>query len=287
MENEISQTPPIYMVAKSADGDSKAARSWAWLAFTGIKLFRGALGLLALTAVWSLVSSSSEYLPGPLVTFRAAVELFADPFYVRNSNDVGIGWQLWASLQRVALGFGLAACIGIPVGFMIGRFPVLRDMAQPIISFLKPVSPLAWLPIGLAVFKAAHPSAIFVITITSVWPMIINTAFGVAAIPQDYLNVARVLKLSEFKVFTKILVPAALPFVVTGMKLSIGVAWLVIVAAEMLTGGVGIGFWIWDEWNNLNMAHIIIGIFVIGAIGLVLEVLLETLYRRVSSAERT
>ena len=185
-----------------------------------------------------------------------------------------------ASLQRVGVGFGLAALIGIPLGFMIGRFQFLDDMTSPIISLLRPVSPLAWLPIGLLVFKAANPAAIWTIFICSLWPMIINTAVGVRQIPQDYMNVAKVLNLSEWKIFTKILFPAVLPFVLTGVRLSIGVAWLVIVAAEMLTGGVGIGFWVWDEWNNLNVQHIIIAIFTVGIVGLLLEFAIVALARR-------
>ncbi|MBY0576654.1 MAG: nitrate ABC transporter permease [Gallionellaceae bacterium] len=229
------------------------------------------LGLLLLVVVWAFVAQTTEYLPSPAKTWLSALEIFGDPFYDRGLNDKGIGWQLWASLKRVFEGFGLAALIGIPLGFMVGRFDALQRMMNPVISLLRPVSPLAWLPIGLAVFKAADPSAIFVIFITSIWPMVINTSLGVASVPQDYLNVARVLKLSEWKVFTKILLPASLPYVVTGIKLALGIAWLVIVAAEMLTGGVGIGFWIWDEWNNLNMAHIIVAIFVVGTVGLILE----------------
>lgn len=228
-------------------------------------------GLLIAVVIWAAVSSTAQYLPSPITTWHSAVELFSDPFYDHGMNDKGIGLQLWASLKRVFEGFGLAALVGIPLGFLIGRFVTLQHMLNPVISLLRPVSPLAWLPIGLAVFKAADPSAIFVIFITSIWPMVINTALGVASVPQDYLNVARVLKLSEWKVFSKILLPASMPYVVTGIKLALGVAWLVIVAAEMLTGGVGIGFWIWDEWNNLNMAHIIVAIFAVGTVGLVLE----------------
>ena len=153
----------------------------------------------------------------------------------------------------------------------MGRFLFLNRVMSPLISLLRPVSPLAWLPIGLAIFSAANPSAIFVIFITSIWPMVINTALGVASVQQDYLNVAKVFNLSEWKVFTRILFPACLPYVVTGAKLALGIAWLVIVAAEMLTGGVGIGFWVWDEWNNLNMEHILIAIFVIGLVGLLME----------------
>ena len=228
-------------------------------------------GLLMLLAVWALIAAQSQGLPGPIKTFHSAVELFSHPFYVNGPNDQGIGWNILASLKRVALGFGLAALVGIPLGFMIGRFEFLNRMTAPVISLLRPVSPLAWLPIGLLVFKAAHPAAIWVIFISAIWPMIINTAVGVSKVPQDYMNVAKVLNLSEWKIVTKILFPSVLPYMMTGVRLSIGVAWLVIVAAEMLTGGVGIGFWVWDEWNNLNVEHIIIAIFVVGIVGLLLE----------------
>lgn len=229
-------------------------------------------GIAVLLLVWSVVAQMSKgTLPGPLKTGASAAELFAHPFYVKGPNDQGIGWNLLSSLWRVGKGFGLAALIGIPLGFVLGRFALIGKAANPIISLLRPVSPLAWLPIGLAVFKAANPAAIFVIFICSIWPMIINTALGVASVPQDYLNVARVLKLSEWKVFTKILLPASIPYVLTGAKLALGIAWLAIVASEMLTGGVGIGFWLWDEWNNLVMEHIIIAILVIGTVGLLLE----------------
>jgi nitrate/nitrite transport system permease protein len=172
--------------------------------------------------------------------------------------------------------------VGIPLGFMIGRFELLDRMASPLISLLRPVSPLAWLPIGLLVFKAANPAAIWTIFICSIWPMIINTAVGVQRVPEDYMNVAKVLKLSEWKIFSRILFPAVLPYMLTGVRLSVGTAWLVIVAAEMLTGGVGIGFWVWDEWNNLNVTHILIAIFVIGTVGLLLEWMLVTIARRFS-----
>jgi nitrate/nitrite transport system permease protein len=229
------------------------------------------LGMLLFVALWALISNTNKSIPGPVETWTAAVELFSDPFYDNGPNDKGIGWNILNSLYRVGLGFGAAAAIGIPLGFMIGRFQFLNQMLSPIISILRPVSPLAWLPIGLLVLQKAEPASIWVIFISSIWPMVLNTAAGVQRIPQDYMNVARVLNLSEFKVFTKILFPAVLPYVLTGVRLSIGVAWLVIVAAEMLTGGVGIGFWVWDEWNNLNVAHIIIAIFVVGIVGLLLE----------------
>jgi nitrate/nitrite transport system permease protein len=243
------------------------------------------LGLAMLVLAWQLVSASNSNFPSPAVTWEAAVKLFADPFYSNGPNDQGIGWNILASLKRVALGFGLAAAAGIPLGFLIGRSRFLAGMCNPIVSLLRPVSPLAWLPIGLLVFKAANPAAIWAIFICSIWPMIINTAVGVQRVPQDYMNVARVLNLSEWKIFTKILLPAVLPYMLTGVRLAIGTAWLVIVAAEMLTGGVGIGFWVWDEWNNLNVPHILIAIVVIGVVGLVLEQALVALARAVTYEE--
>jgi nitrate/nitrite transport system permease protein len=236
-------------------------------------------GLLVLVGLWSALAAGTR-LPGPGATWVSAVELFSDPFYRNSPNDQGIGWNVLASLRRVALGFGAAALVGIPLGFVIGRFRFLGDAAGPVISLLRPVSPLAWLPIGLLLFRSAEPSAIFAIFICSIWPMIINTASGVQQVPREYLDVARVLRLSEWTVFLRILLPSSLPQVLTGVRLSVGVAWLVIVAAEMLTGGVGIGFWVWDEWNNLNVEHILIAIFVIGAVGLLLEQALLLLARR-------
>ena len=230
------------------------------------------LGVGLLVLLWTAVSLTTKgSIPSPSATFAQAVTVFSDPFYSKGPNDQGIGWNILSSLKRVALGFGLAALIGIPVGFMIGRFSFLSSMFNPLISLLRPVSPLAWLPIGLLVFKGANPAAIWTIFICSIWPMIINTAVGVQRVPQDYMNVARVLNLSEWKIFTKILLPAVLPYMLTGVRLAVGTAWLVIVAAEMLTGGVGIGFWVWDEWNNLNVKNIIIAIFAIGVVGLLLE----------------
>jgi nitrate/nitrite transport system permease protein len=230
------------------------------------------MGLGLLIGIWAIVSiSTASSIPSPLETWKEAVALFSDPFYRKGPNDQGVGWNVLMSLERVAVGFGLAAAVGIPAGFAIGRFAFLGRMFNPLISLLRPVSPLAWLPIGLLVFKGANPAAIWTIFICSIWPMVINTAVGVQRVPQDYMNVARVLNLSEWKIVTKILFPAVLPYMLTGVRLAVGTAWLVIVAAEMLTGGVGIGFWVWDEWNNLNVKHIIIAIFVIGIVGLILE----------------
>ena len=230
------------------------------------------MGLGLLIGIWALVSvGTKNSIPSPWETWQQALELFSDPFYRKGPNDQGVGWNVLMSLERVAVGFGLAAAVGIPAGFAIGRFEFLGRMFNPLISLLRPVSPLAWLPIGLLVFKGANPAAIWTIFICSIWPMVINTAVGVQRVPQDYMNVARVLNLSEWKIVTKILFPAVLPYMLTGVRLAVGTAWLVIVAAEMLTGGVGIGFWVWDEWNNLNVKNIIIAIFVIGIVGLILE----------------
>ena len=268
--------PKLAVVAKSGSSMKPIIMKWTMVVLPPL------LGLLMFVGVWAIVATSSPNLPGPGKTWLSAVQLFSDPFYQKGPNDQGIGWNILASLKRVGIGFGMAALVGIPLGFLIGRVAFLNGMLSPIISLLRPVSPLAWLPIGLLVFKAANPAAIWVIFISAIWPLIINTAVGVSRVPQDYLNVAKVLDLSPWKIISKILLPATLPYILTGIRLSIGVAWLVIVAAEMLTGGVGIGFWVWDEWNNLNVEHIIIAIFVVGIVGLLLEQLLVFIAKKFS-----
>jgi nitrate/nitrite transport system permease protein len=274
-------------VAKSAPAEPvstpvKPSFDWSGL---WLKVLPPIIGIALLVGIWHLLTMKGGNFPTPGATFDEAIKVFSDPFYSKGPNDQGIGWNILFSLQRVAVGFGLAALVGIPMGFMIGRFAFLSNMVSPLISLLRPVSPLAWLPIGLLVFKAANPAAIWTIFICSIWPMIINTAVGVQRVPSDYLNVARVLNLSEWKVITQILFPAVLPYMLTGVRLSVGTAWLVIVAAEMLTGGVGIGFWVWDEWNNLNVTHILIAIFVIGVVGLLLEWLLISIAKKFTYAE--
>ncbi|WP_098020900.1 nitrate ABC transporter permease [Orrella dioscoreae] len=278
MARALTSSPP----SASAAAPALPARSKEWTSRLLHAVAPPAFGFLLLGLLWQALAQTGGGIPTPGQTWQAAVALFAEPFYQAGPNDQGIGWNVLASLQRVALGFGLAALVGIPLGFMIGRFRFLNRMVGPLISLLRPVSPLAWLPIGLLVFKSADPAAIWTIFICSIWPMIINTAVGVQRVPRDYLNVARVLDLSEWKIVTRILLPAVLPYVLTGVRLAVGTAWLVIVAAEMLTGGVGIGFWVWDEWNNLNVAHIIIAIFVIGIVGLLLELLLVKLAARLT-----
>lgn len=267
MKTASPPAPAAPAAAVPAPRDSAAALRRFWLA-----VLPPACGIGLLLVVWAIVSTTTGgSIPNPADTWKQAVEIFSDPFYRNGPNDQGVGWNVLASLERVAVGFGLAAVVGIPAGFVIGRFTFLSRMFNPLISLLRPVSPLAWLPIGLLVFKGANPAAIWTIFICSIWPMIINTAVGVQRVPQDYMNVARVLNLSEWKIATTILFPSVLPYMLTGVRLAVGTAWLVIVAAEMLTGGVGIGFWVWDEWNNLNVKNILIAIFVIGIVGLLLE----------------
>ena len=265
----VATQPPALPAAVPSGTPGRTPVSWG---APGWSLLPPLVGLGLLVLVWEIVSVLTKgSIPSPWETWLQAVHLFSDPFYRKGPNDQGVGWNVLASLQRVALGFGLAAAVGIPAGFLIGRFEFLSRMFNPLISLLRPVSPLAWLPIGLLVFKGAHPAAIWTIFICSIWPMVINTAVGVQRVPQDYMNVARVLNLSEWKIVTKILFPSVLPYMLTGVRLAVGTAWLVIVAAEMLTGGVGIGFWVWDEWNNLNVKNIIVAIFIIGIVGLALE----------------
>jgi nitrate/nitrite transport system permease protein len=273
-------TAAVLAAPKSAPAKtSRTPIDWGALAIT---LFSPLGGIALLVGIWYLLTLKGTTFPTPMATWDAAVILFSDPFYSNGPNDQGIGWNIWFSLKRVAMGFGLAALVGIPMGFLIGRSKIVGSMLNPLISLLRPVSPLAWLPIGLLVFKSADPAAIWTIFICSIWPMIINTAVGVQRVPEDYLNVAKVLNLSEWKIVSRILLPSVLPYMLTGVRLSVGTAWLVIVAAEMLTGGVGIGFWVWDEWNNLNVKHIIIAIFVIGIVGLLLEQCLMAIAKRFS-----
>ena len=274
-----TQTMATAVTPKAPVKPKRPPVDWGALA---LKVLSPVAGLALLIAIWGLLTMKSTTFPTPAATWDAAVVLFSDPFYDNGPNDQGLGWNILFSLKRVAMGFGLAALVGIPLGFLIGRSKVIGSMLNPIISLLRPVSPLAWLPIGLLVFKSADPAAIWTIFICSIWPMIINTAVGVQRVPEDYLNVAKVLNLSEWKIVTKILFPSVLPYMLTGVRLSVGTAWLVIVAAEMLTGGVGIGFWVWDEWNNLNVAHIIIAILVIGVVGLLLENALVAIAKRFS-----
>jgi nitrate/nitrite transport system permease protein len=213
-------------------------------------------------------------MPGPSAIGKRLLELLADPFYVRGPNDQGIGVQIAYSLLRVGAGFGLAAIVAIPLGFVIGMSPLLNAALNPFIQVLRPVSPLAWMPLALYSIKDSAISAVFVIFICSIWPMLLNTAFGVASVRREWLNVARTLEAGRWRTAIRVILPAAAPTIVTGMRISIGIAWLVIVAAEMLVGGTGIGYWVWNQWNNLSIADIVIAILMIGLVGLALDRLL-------------
>jgi nitrate/nitrite transport system permease protein len=208
-----------------------------------------------------------------------------EPFYDRGPNDKGIGIQLAYSLARVLLGFFLAALVAIPSGFLIGMSPLLHRALDPFIQVLKPISPLAWMPLALFTLKDSSVSAIFVIFICSLWPMLVNTAFGVAAVRREWLNVAKTLEVGPLRKAFRVILPAAAPTIMTGMRISVGIAWLVIVAAEMLVGGTGIGYFVWNEWNNLSITNILAAILAIGLIGMVLDQILARLTRLVTFPE--
>jgi nitrate/nitrite transport system permease protein len=243
------------------------------------------LVLVVLLPAWMGLASIVDDFPTPSDTYVAAfgginsegdevVGSLTDPFYIENEDDKGVFWQVLNSLQRVFGGFALAILVGIPTGLLIGMSKNFLTALNPYIQILKPVSPLAWLPLLLLVFQDINATAVSTIFITSIWPIIINTALGVRSVNEDYLNVAKVLRFTALEKIYQIILPVAVPYIFTGMRLSLGIAWLVIVAAEMLTGGIGIGFWIWDEYNNLNYPNIIIGIFIVGIVGYILDAIM-------------
>ncbi|OCQ90229.1 nitrate ABC transporter, permease protein [Nostoc sp. MBR 210] len=235
-------------------------------------VFLPILGFLGIILLWWVVAlTNHELMPTPPEALIANLDYILNPFYQRGPGNLGIGWLLLASLRRVLIGFLLGAVVAIPLGFLIGMSKPAMLALNPIIQIFKPVSPLAWLPIALAIFNLADPSAIFVIFITSLWPTIINTALGVASVPKDYIDVAQVLEMPRWRRITKIIWPASLPYIFTGLRISLGIAWLVIVAVEMLTGGIGIGFFVWDEWSRLNLSSVFLAVFVIGLTGLILD----------------
>lgn len=240
------------------------------------------LFLALLLAIWEIAcSSSGATLPPPSKVLADTWELIIDPFYDKGNLDKGLFWHLASSLKRVAIGFALAAAIGIGLGVLIGQSTLAFRGLDPIFQVLRTVPPLAWLPLSLAAFRNADPSAIFVIAITAVWPIILNTAVGIRNIPQDYRNVSRVLRLNGFEFFFKVMLPATVPFMFTGLKIGIGLSWLAIVAAEMLIGGVGIGFFIWDAWNSSLISEIILALIYVGLVGFMLDRLIGFIGNRV------
>lgn len=237
-----------------------------------ISLGYNVIGFMILVGGWHLVSLiTAGELPGPVATSTVFWELISDPVYDYGPNDKGIALQLSSSLGRVFTGFLLGSLIAIPVGLLMGANAFCRKIFYPIVQILKPVSPLAWFPIGLVAFQSASDATVFIIVITSLWPTLINTAFGVASIPDDHKNVSKAFGFSKWKYLTKVLLPYSLPHIITGLRLSISVAWLVIVAGEMLSGGMGIGFFVWDSWNALSLEKVISAILIIGIVGLLLD----------------
>ncbi len=230
------------------------------------------VGLLVFGLLWSLLSAYTESaLPTPLATLTVLKEMLSDPFYDYGPNDKGIGLQLFVSIKTVLMGFLMGSLIAIPIGILMGASTICKQIFYPIVQLLKPVSPLAWFPIGLVVFKDTGMATIFIVFITSLWSTLINTSFGVGSIPQDHKNVAKAFGFSKMRYLTKILIPYSLPHIITGLRLSISVAWLVIVAGEMLSGGAGIGFFVWDSWNALSLEKVISAIIIIGIVGLLFD----------------
>jgi nitrate/nitrite transport system permease protein len=281
----------IDTLAAPAPTTSASDRASALLRDLGTSL-RNALpavfALGALLGIWELLCrGQGAALPPPSQVIHDTWQLIVDPFFDHGGVDKGMFWHLAASLKRVALGFSLAAVVGIALGVLIGQSTLAYRGLDPIFQVLRTVPPLAWLPLSLAAFKQADPSAIFVIFITAIWPIILNTAVGIREIPQDYVNVARVLRLSPLEYFFKIMLPATVPYMFTGLKIGIGLSWLAIIAAEMLIGGVGIGFFIWDAWNSSLMSEIILALVYVGLVGFLLDRAISLLAARVGGRMRS
>jgi nitrate/nitrite transport system permease protein len=284
---KVPPAQPAEMPAAKVVPLPPAARRSQWLARIRdallIQVLPPVAVIVTLLAIWQLaLSGGGASLPSPLEIWQQSGDLILQPFYVTGSQDMGLGWRVLTSLERVGVGFGLAAVVGVLVGAVIGQSVWLMRGLDPLFQVLRTVPPLAWLPISLAAFMDSRPSAIFVIFITAIWPIIINTCAGVRAIPQDYRNVAAVLRLNPVEFFFKIMVPSAAPYIFSGLRIGVGLAWLAIVAAEMLTGGVGIGFFIWDSWNSSLLTDIFVALLYIGVTGFVLDRLVAFIGRVVS-----
>lgn len=252
------------------------------LRYVATRVLPPVMFLALIIGVWEIACSGPDAtLPPPSVVIEDTWVLISDPFFDKGNLDKGLFWHLASSLKRVAIGFALAASIGIALGVLIGQSTLAFRGLDPIFQVLRTVPPLAWLPLSLAAFRNADPSAIFVIAITAIWPIILNTAVGIRNIPQDYRNVAQVLRLNGFEYFFKVMLPATVPFMFTGLKIGIGLSWLAIVAAEMLIGGVGIGFFIWDAWNSSLISEIILALIYVGLVGFMLDRLIAFIGNRI------
>ena len=255
-----------------------SARLGLMLRSTAVAVIPPLITLAVLLMIWQIAfGRPGATLPPPTQVWSEAKDLILDPFFINGSQDIGLGWRVLTSLQRVVVGFSLSAVVGVLMGAVVGQSVWAMRGLDPIFQILRTVPPLAWLPIALAAFRDSNPSAIFVIFITSIWPVLINTAVGVRNIPQDYRNVAQVLRLNQVEFFFKIMAPSAAPYIFTGLRIGIGLSWLSIVAAEMLTGGVGIGFFIWDAWNSSRLPDIVVALIYIGVVGFVLDRLVAAL----------
>jgi nitrate/nitrite transport system permease protein len=239
------------------------------------------VGIMGVVVLWWLASATfAPTLPNPIATWEASRLYIMEPFAKRGELDQGILRFTWYSLVRVAKGYVLGLMVGIPLGLILGVSKTFQKAFDPIIQILRPVSPLAWLPLGLVLFQKPEPAGLFTIAMCSMWPTVLNTALGVRSIPQDYINVARVLQLSKFKMLTKVMVPSAMPYMFTGFRLSLGIAWLVIVASEMLTGAPGVGGFLWQEYNSLIYEHLILCIATIGLVGFLLDRMMSVVEAR-------
>jgi nitrate/nitrite transport system permease protein len=236
-------------------------------------------------ALMGATAKGASAMPGPVTVLSQIWDHIADPFYDKGPNDKGVGIQLGYSIARVLIGFFFAVLLAVPLGFLVGMSRLFYDALNPFIQIMKPISPLAWMPLALYTIKDSTTSSIFVIFICSVWPMLINTAFGVATVRREWLNVAKTLEVGNLRTAFRVILPAAAPTIMTGMRISIGIAWLVIVAAEMLVGGTGIGYFVWNEWNNLSITNVIAAIFFIGLIGMVLDQVLAWLAKLVAYSD--
>ncbi len=251
---------------------SLSSRLLPWLRAILVNVLPPLVTVALIALFWQIAASGPQSsLPPPTRIWEEAKDLIVEPFYWAGSQDIGLGWRILVSLQRVAIGFSLAAIVGVLLGALVGQSVWAMRGLDPVFQVLRTVPPLAWLPLSLAAFRDSQPSAIFVIFITAIWPVIINTAVGIRNIPQDYRNVAQVLRLNQVEFFFKIMVPSAAPYIFTGLRIGVGLSWLAIVAAEMLTGGVGIGFFIWDAWNSSRLSDIIVALVYIGVVGFVLD----------------
>jgi nitrate/nitrite transport system permease protein len=273
-------TMPVASIVrlKPAEQAQWARKAKLWLNWALVTVLPPMITVAIILLIWQIAfSKPGSALPSPLIVWREASDLILQPFYWSGTQDIGLGWRVLTSMQRVVVGFGLAAVVGVLVGTIIGQSIWAMRGLDPVFQIMRTVPPLAWLPLSLAAFRDANPSAIFVIFITAIWPIIINTAVGIRNIPQDYRNVAAVLRLNSIEFFFKVMLPSAAPYIFTGLRIGVGLSWLAIVAAEMLTGGVGIGFFIWDAWNSSKLSDIVVALLYIGLVGFILDRLVAAL----------